>query len=416
MPLPDAARHATPLWVVLTFTFLTSIGSAIIYGGIFFLAKSRYNFTTGQNFGLALLYGLTYIPGAMGAGPLQRALRARGITPRAILGWMMVLMAMVCLVPWICDLLAPKSPATWPIWVTIAVYAPASGMMWPIVEAFLAGGRTENQLRSATGQFNVVWSGAIVVTMLAIGRFIETSPLTLLLVLAGVHLACIGLVLRFDAAPATHEHHEHHRPLAYRQLLAFLRIMLPVSFMFMSTLSPYMPTVLTGLNVPLAWQTAVAATWYTARVLTFFVMERWHGWHGRWTTPIVGSILLLVSFAWVVLLPMFAPAGLGLCLFLIGLVGFGVGVGMVYAAALYYAMEVGSSGVDAGGTHEALIGMGYAAGPLCGLAGLGAVAAHLTSDKSSSIVTVAIVATIAIAAGGFALAKAAKIARSPGRA
>jgi hypothetical protein len=54
---------------------------------------------------------------------------------------------------------------------------------------------------------------------------------------------------------------------------------------------------------------------------------------------------------------------------LAGLVCLGVGLGVVYYAALYYAMAVGHAQVDAGGTHEALIGAGYTVGPAAGLAG-----------------------------------------------
>jgi hypothetical protein len=56
---------------------------------------------------------------------------------------------------------------------------------------------------------------------------------------------------------------------------------------------------------------------------------------------------------------------------LIGFGTFGAGLGVVYHAALYYAMSVGLAEVDAGGTHEALIGGGYALGPLVGLGGMG---------------------------------------------
>jgi hypothetical protein len=35
----------------------------------------------------------------------------------------------------------------------------------------------------------------------------------------------------------------------------------------------------------------------------------------------------------------------------------------VYSGAIYYAMEVGQSEVEAGGKHEALIGTGYTVGP-----------------------------------------------------
>ena len=55
------------------------------------------------------------------------------------------------------------------------------------------------------------------------------------------------------------------------------------------------------------------------------------------------------------------------------LAGFGIlgtGFGVIYYAALYYAMVVGRAEVEAGGTHEGLIGAGYTVGPLAGLAGV----------------------------------------------
>ena len=50
--------------------------------------------------------------------------------------------------------------------------------------------------------------------------------------------------------------------------------------------------------------------------------------------------------------------------------GEGVGMGAVYYAALYYGLAVGHADVDAGGTHEGLIGVGYCLGPLVALAGV----------------------------------------------
>ena len=55
----------------------------------------------------------------------------------------------------------------------------------------------------------------------------------------------------------------------------------------------------------------------------------------------------------------------------LGLVLFGAGTGLTYYAALYYSLAVGHAAVDAGGNFEALIGLGYCAGPVLGLAGQG---------------------------------------------
>jgi hypothetical protein len=59
--------------------------------------------------------------------------------------------------------------------------------------------------------------------------------------------------------------------------------------------------------------------------------------------------------------------GVAIAQFALGLVAFGIGVAVLYFAALFYALEAGRAKVDAGGRHEAMIGAGYTLGPLCGL-------------------------------------------------
>jgi hypothetical protein len=87
-------------------------------------------------------------------------------------------------------------------------------------------------------------------------------------------------------------------------------------------------------------------------------------------------------------------------LVLAGLAAFGMGMATIYTGALYYAMEVGQSEVEAGGKHEALIGVGYTGGPTCGLLALGAVSAGWTDSFDSTVLMM--VAGIAVAAAGTA--------------
>lgn len=406
----------TPLWAVLTFTFMNSVGSAVVYAGVFFLAKAQYGFTQRDNFVLGLLYGLTYIPAALAVGPLTRALTRAGFRPRSVLGCIMLGMAAMCVLPWLAQKLGlvHAGGSAWPIWLAVGVYSPLSGMLWPIVESFLAGGRSERQLRGDIGKFNISWSSSLVVTLLIMGPLVERNALAILITLAIVHLSCIAVLVGFLPAPGAHAHEKHSSPPVYHALLSFLRLMLPVSFMFVSTLSPYVPFALEQLNLAKQWHTPFVAIWYAARVGTFFAMERWHGWHGRWSVPIVGALILLAAFAVLIAAPMLFEAGIALMLFAGGLVGFGIGVGVIYCAALYYAMEVGSDGVDAGGMHETLIGIGYSAGPICGLLGIGAVAAglvapggdHAAPGSSGTLVMLGLVAVISLGVGGIALWRA----------
>jgi hypothetical protein len=179
-------------------------------------------------------------------------------------------------------------------------------------------------------------------------------------------------------------------------LLVTFRILLPVSYMVLTALTPYLPTALAALGVPAAWRPPASAMWTAARVVTFFVVERWHGWHGRWFPAAIGVVLLLGGFAAAVLAPQLGPGVAGIVFMLAGLAAFGVGMSTIYTAALYYAMEVEKAEVEAGGTHEALIGLGYTAGPACGLAGVGMVATQTVGSDGGPLVTLTMVGAIAV--------------------
>lgn len=391
-------RLITPLWAVLLFTFTNSIGSAISNAGIYFLAESRFGFTKAESFGIGVLYGVVYIPAAMLVGPLLRRLPqgSAWANPRGVLCLVMLLMAGVCLLPTIV-------PQAWTVWVFILVYSPLAGMLWPITESYVSGGRSGRVLRSAIGRFNIAWSSALVIGLLAMAPYVKSHPLTVLLVLAGVHGLTTLVLAGFSRAPAAHNHEEHEpHPESYTRLLSFVRVLLPTAFMFLAALAPYLATARKQLGLSEQAGPILASVWMAARVATFFLLERWLGWHGKWTTPLLGVGCLLLGFAAVVLAPStLGASGPALPVFVSGLAIFGVGVGVIYCAALYYAMEVGSAQVDAGGTHEMLIGIGYTIGPVCGLAG-----ALLIRDPASvrgEQLMLVLISTLGVLATGFAL-------------
>lgn len=403
-PTPAGPR-ATPLWAVLGSTFVNSIGSGVMYAGVFFLAEKQYGFSQAQSLLLGLLYGLVYIPGALAVGPLLRRLERRGVSARAALGAILIGLAAMAFLPPAAAWLGGDGSTSWSLWLAIGIYSPLSGALWPIKESYLAGGRRGHELRRAIGKFNLSWSSAIVVTMLGISPFVERHSLEVFAVLGCLHLGALGFLAAFGRQPAAHAHEDHHVPPVYARLLLLLRFLLPMSFIVLSALSPYLPFALKKLGVEPAWKTAAAATWYAARVLTFWGMERWHGWHGKWSTPLVGAGILLLSFAGIVLAPAVLEGAVGLWAMFAALAGFGVGVGMIYCAALYYAMEVGSSGVDAGGMHETVIGIGYTVGPLCGLLALGAAPAS-EDGSAANVLTVVFVSVVSVGVCGFAVWRA----------
>ena len=72
--------------------------------------------------------------------------------------------------------------------------------------------------------------------------------------------------------------------------------------------------------MPRLWWTPLVSAWMVSRVGMFVLLERWHGWHGRWRTPVWTAGAMLGGFA----LALVAPTPL---LFAVGLALYGVGIG-----------------------------------------------------------------------------------------
>ncbi|HYE03308.1 MAG TPA: hypothetical protein VD963_08730 [Phycisphaerales bacterium] len=428
--VPGGPAAAAPLWAVLTFAWINSLGSGVVTTGIYFLTKSAYGYGSTANYGLGLLLGVTYIAGAMVAGPLLRSLQDRShrFSGRAALFLLMLGAAAVCALPWAARALAPSDSArggAWAVWVLIGVYSPLTGMLWPLVESFMSGGRRGPELRSAVGLFNMTWSSALVIAFWGMGPVREAYPLQTIAVLGLAHLGSCVLLLWFTPNPGRHEPASPGAEQApseqahYRDLLTVFRLALPASYMVNTALGPYLPGALDRLEVGRAWQTPLTASWLLARVLTFWVLQRWHGWHGRWSMPVLGGAVMLAGFGGTVLAPLLAGesgaggiGGLGApaarVVLILSLALFGIGMGSIYAGALYYAMAVGHSEVEAGGTHEALIGVGYLVGPLCGLATAAAVRTELIPEKRFGL---AVVLLVGLASGLVALVALGKVMR-----
>lgn len=407
---PASALAITPLWATLVFTFANSIGTGLVNNGVFFLTKAEngYAFSAVENLWLAVAIGVMYIVGAKGAGPTLRLLRRRfpGMTSRAFLGLIMLLMATLCAVPPVLGLMGVEYRSTLGLiglGVLTLGYSPLSGALWPMVESYVSGGRRGAELRSAIGIWNVVWSSAIPVAYWGMGGFIASSTLLAFAVLVGVHIASAMLTRWFRSEPAPHavEGHEP-APAIYARLLNVLRLLLPLAYVLTSALGPILPELLGKLNVRAEWRPVIGSAWLVPRAISFYVLQRWHGWHGTWATPIVGTLLIFLGFAGAVLCPSLGDSTLTMTLIIASLMCFGIGMATLYSAAIYYAMEVGQSEVDAGGTHEALIGIGYTVGPLCGLAGVGAVSAGMAGTYQH-VVVVAVAGVLGLATAAMAV-------------
>lgn len=410
---------SSPLWAVFAFTFVNSVGSGVITTGIYFISRHGYGFTQAQDFLLGVLLGLTYIVGAFGTGPLLRMLRSRlpGSSGRRFLVGLMVLMALLAALPAAISLatgVRAGAGSRWPIWVLVLTYTPLSGCLWPVVESFVSGGRSAATLRDVIGRWSIVWSGAVALAYFGMAPLVRSSPEWALMLAAGSHVLGLALLVAFASEPAPHAPDEHApHPPVYRDLLLTFRWLLPLSYVVSSAMGPYLPTAMKSLGLSETAGTQLAATWLVARCLTFGTLGKWHAWHGRWAMPVVGILLLFGGFAAVVLGPLLLPSlgeTAGRIVLAGGLTLFGVGMATIYTGAIYYAMEVGSAEVDAGGMHETLIGVGYTLGPLCGLLASAGVEQGLIPGSSIELPMLAIVTIIGLVVGGLTLSRVRKLA------
>jgi hypothetical protein len=388
----SSTSNTTSLAGVHLLTFINSLGTGVVTNGIFFITKQAYGFSALSNFTLGVLLGVTYIIGALAAGPVQRSLQ-RFMSTRAVLAGVMLALAVMCLLP----VAAQRAgvTASWPAWVLVAIYSPLSGMLWPIVESYMSGGRSGAVLRRTIGIWNIIWSAALVIAYWAISPLIKDHAVEAVALLGMTHVAGLVCLAAFAKEPAKHIHEEHEpHPPVYERLLVTFRYLLPMSYVVSSALGPYLPDLMPKLGVPEKMQTITASAWLIPRCLTFAVMGFWPGWHGRWWPALAGGGALLTGFAICVVSPFAGSAGLAVLL--AGLALFGCGMGIIYSGAIYYAMEVGKSQVDAGGAHEALIGAGYTLGPLCGIIAVGVVQARGLSASTVNTLLLIEVAAIAL--------------------
>jgi hypothetical protein len=348
------APRPAPLTALLGITFLGSVSGGAFWSGLFFVTAEHYRFSPVRNLVLAGVMGAIYALAARAAGGLAR----RTAAPRAVLSRALATWAAAALLP----VLAPRLELA--LWAAALIGSTASAITWPIVESYVAGGRHGAEMRTAIGRFNVTWTPATAVS-LVIMPLVARVGLTWSVGLSAVmNVAALAIVSTLPPRPGAHEVEAATAAVGaeYRWLARSSSWLLPLSYVISSTLAPVLPHRLAAVGITGSSPSVIAALWMAARFATLFLMWRAGFWHGRWGTIAAAAAALAAGLAAVLMAT--TPAVL-----IAGLLVYGAGMGLTYYAALYYSMTVGHAAVEAGGTFEALIGVGYFVGPLLGILG-----------------------------------------------
>lgn len=341
-------------WGLLWIAFLESFGTILLERGLYFYTHDLLKFSDSENLWLALSFGVFYVAGAFGSHAVSAKLGEKRLLVTSVLSLLLV------------HTLLTFFPNAGFLVLAFPVVGLLQGIKWPVVESYVAAGRTPKQLVASLARFNIAWALAVPPAVASSGLFAEsTFPGSLFAAAALLNLGALALSRPLRARPLhlDRAHPERPEPGEMERLGALLRsarFSLLASYALLFLLAPLMPTVFDRLGLEVSRASAAASLLDAARVVAFYTLGAWTAWRGR-ALPLMLSVALLpVGF----LLSLF---GQTLSLVLVGELIFGAVSGYVYTAALYYALVVKNAAVDAGGVHESLIGLGFVLGPVMGL-------------------------------------------------
>jgi hypothetical protein len=337
---------------------------------IYFFSHERLGYSETQNLALALGFGATYTAGAVLSHGVARRLGER-VALSVIICGLLALHVVIALVPFGLVLVCGFG--------AVGLF---EGAKWPIVESYVGAGLGPEQQLRGVGRFNVSWALAVPLAIAAAGPLIASGHPAALFVLAALaNLLSLALLPGLPAAAPHLDDAHPSRPLAaalerYRALLASSRWSMLSSYALLFLLAPLLPEIFRRLGRSVEEATLWAACLDAVRLITFALLATLPGWRGRPLPLLIGTLGLPLGFAAIVL-------GQSLWIVVPGEIAFGVLAGITYYGSLYYALVVKNASVDAGGTHEGVVGLGFVLGPGLGL--IGQLIAHTGGSYLTSV-------------------------------
>ena len=345
---------------------LNAFASALYFYYLFFFMQRQFGFGNLENLSLAAVNGLIYTGTAWLAGRFGQRYgyhRALGV------GFSTLALSLL--------IGAFVGTASGQI-VVLMLWTIGICFTWPNLEALASEGENALSLQRIIGIYNLVWAGASALSYFSGGFLLEKLGLrTLFLLPFAIHVAQL-LLLAFLSAPRVADavtvpadvalEHAPLNPRPISRTRAFLRMAWlanPFAYVAINTVAAVVPTLARDFGLSAALAGVFCSIWFFARLGTFLLLMLWTGWHYRLGWFLSAYLLLIGSFAAILL-------GSSLLVIVFAQLSFGLAVGLIYYSSLYYSMDAGEAKGEHGGVHEAAIGAGIFAGPA-----IGASAAYL---------------------------------------
>ncbi|MCZ6836515.1 MAG: hypothetical protein O7G85_12135, partial [Planctomycetota bacterium] len=292
------SHHApTPLKAVLFASFFVSMGTGVFWNGLSFIADERYGFSEQKNFILFAVMGVVYMVGALNAGTITRIV-GRWLSPRGVLLLVVLGQASLCLIPVLFS-------GEWTLWCAAIGVTITASLAWPLMESYLTSGRHGQDMRSAIGWFNIIWTGAVCVPLFLMAPILENHGEWAIGGLSIINLIGAIPLWWFARQPGHHDAglSREHLSDEYPLLLRSARVLLPLSYVLMSAMTPILPYRLDEIGVDVQWKTPATAIWMVVRFFAVIVMWRLKFWHGRWGALLMAGVTMSGGFGLIVLAP-----------------------------------------------------------------------------------------------------------------
>lgn len=359
-----------PLFV---FEALGSLACGFYGNYVFFLFRDRHGFGNLGNLGVAALMGLVIALASWHGGKLAQR-RGCILTMHAGLLGMMVALAIGAFF------------SSLPVQLAVLVlWAGSQFMVWPALEALVTDGVSGAARARLVGIYSVVWASCSALSyFFGGGIFEQLGSGSIFWLPPGLHLLQILILWKYARGHREETPAPSNQPPPDQQIHPAKSGPCPRSFQRMAwlanpfacvaafTLLAMIPDLARRMGLSTTMAGLFCSIWFFARLAAFVVMWQWPGWHYRFRWLLGGYLLLITGFATVLTAD-------GLFWLGVGQVAFGLAVGVLYYASLFYSMDVGEARAEQGGIHEAMMGAGNFVGP-----GIGALSLLLAPHSPNA--------------------------------
>jgi predicted MFS family arabinose efflux permease len=343
-----------PLFV---FEALGSLACGFYGNFVFFLFRDRHGFGNLGNLGVAALMGLVIALASWRSGKFAQH---RGCIRTMVSGLsgMIAALAVGAFFP------------SLPVQLAVLVFWAASQfMVWPALEALVTEGAGGAARAHLVGIYSVVWATCSALSYFFGGALFEwLGSGSIFWLPPGLHLLQLLVLWCYargdwktpasrvaqplpETESATLE--PGRDPRSFRRMAWLAN---PFACVAAFTLLAMIPELARRMGLSTTMAGLFCSIWFFARLAAFVVMWQWPGWHYRFRWLLGGYLLLIIGFATILTAD-------GLWWLGGGQVAFGLAVGVLYYASLFYSMDVGEARAEQGGIHEAMMGAGNFVGP-----------------------------------------------------